>query len=128
MRMEKRSVKFVKGLKVWWEDKTPLDETTKPEKGGVGHKNFALRPVANDIWRTVKHWAAEKKPLLWLIKITVVFRYPNGYEQGETREIKGRGTIDDLSDICIDEIKDAMRCGNMQHYVTTKFDIECLGQ
>lgn len=128
MNMQKRSVIFVKGLRVWWEDKTPLNDKSKPEKGGVGHKNFALRPVANDIWQVAKNWAVEKKPLKWLIKIDVIFRYPNGREQHEEREIEGLGTIDQLNDICMEQIKDAMRCGNMQHYVTTKFDIECLGQ
>lgn len=127
MNMQKRSATFVKGLKVWWEDRKPLDDSN-PEKGGVGHRNFTLRPIANEIWQTVKHWAAEKKPLRWLIKIDVIFLYPNSREQHEVREIEGLGTIDQLNDICMEQIKDAMRCGNMQHYVTTKFDIECLGQ
>lgn len=126
MRMQKRSGVFLKGLTVSWEDDTPFDGTA-PKNGKVGHKNFALRPMANEIWQTVKRWAAVKRPLRWLIGITVIFRYENGVEQREAREIEGLGTIDDLSEICMDEIRDAMRCGDMQRYVTTRFDIECLG-
>lgn len=66
MDMQKRAANFVRGLQVYWEDKTPLEDSI-PQNGRVSHKNFALRPAANEIWQTVKYWAAEKKPLLWLI-------------------------------------------------------------
>ncbi len=62
-----------------------------------------------------------------MIKVTVVFLYDNGVKQLEEREIEGAATIDGLNAFCIEQIKDAMRGGAEDKYLTTEFLIECLG-
>lgn len=129
MNMQKRAGVFVKGLQIWWEDRHPLDERSKQENSGIGHRNFALRPVAADIYQTTKHWAATEKPLRWHIKIAAVFALPDGTEAHEECEIQGLGVIADLAKVWISELREVMETTDlsMEHYRTTKFHFECLG-
>lgn len=125
--MLKRAIQQVKGLVISWNDEDPLSTSEKLDAGKVSHKNPVYRAMASQIFRQHGEWILRKQPMRWLINISVVFLYENGIEQNEQREIEGQSTISGLNDLCMDEIEDAFKHGNMDNYVTTRFEIECLG-
>lgn len=124
---QKRAIKQMRGLLISWDDPEPLNWSPSGIDGTVSHKNPVYRLVARQIWSVARRWAVNGQRLSWLIKVAVVFNYPNGRQQLEEREIEGRATIDELNSIAMEQIDDAMRHGNKEFYVTTKFFIECLG-
>lgn len=121
-----KAKRLVKGLVISWEDQDPLSDGQKVGAGKVSHRNPVYRLMAKDIFRGCGDWIVHQQPLRWLIKICVVFRYDNGVDQEEIRELEGCSTIDGLNEFCMEEIEDAFKHGNMGKYFTTKFEIECI--
>lgn len=118
---------YVKGLIVTWEDKNPRSENHDDVvPGGFSHINPVLRPMAGRLFQAHYDWLYAQRELVWLVEITVVFRYPNGSVQREVREIEGCFVFRDISDFAMEQFEDAMRHGNEAHYVTTLFKIKCV--
>lgn len=125
--IQRRARAGVKGLIIAWEDKEPLRDTTAAIAGRVTHRNPIYRLTARRIFRDFGDWITERAPFRWLIKIDVVFDYPNGRRQFETRELEAVTTIANLNEHCLAQIQDAIKHGNAKHYTHTAFTIECLG-
>lgn len=123
----KRALKLVKGIVIKWEDDDPLSDAPAVDGGEVSHKNPLMRLMAKDLYRGYGEWLVFEQPLRWLIKICVIFRYENGIDQREERELEGYSTISGLNEFCMQEIEDAFKHGNIEKYVTTQFCIECVG-
>lgn len=123
----KRAAALVKGLKISWTDKDPLTQQSEPIPGEVGHRNPLLRTMAREIYTRHMDWITCGHPFHWLVKITVIFSYPSGSDQHEARELEARAKFTDLNDCAMEQIEDAMRHGAAEHYLHTKFDVECLG-
>lgn len=122
----KRARAGVRGLIIEWSDKHPLRETQAKISGKISHKNPLFKLCANKIFADYGDWITTQQPFHWLITITVVFIYPNGQEQHETRELEAFTKLTRINEHSLEAIQCAMRHGNMQHYSTTQFKIECL--
>lgn len=116
----------IKGLIIEWEDKAPLFESSEFIPGKVSHKNIIYKLCAGQVWNDYGDWITTRQPFRWLIEITVVFSYPNGQEQHETRELEAYAKLCDINDHSLEKIKDAMRHGNEKYYTTTLFRVVCL--
>lgn len=123
----KRLRKCCRGLVVEWDDRNPESESEHVVNGRVTHTNPVMRHAAASIWSEIGSTLASRISMRWLVRIIVVFRYPNGQEQHEERELEARCILDRLNDFALEQIEDAMRHGAKEHYVTTKFHVECLG-
>lgn len=121
-----RARRGVRGMIIEWEDPNPLRDTSAHIGGKISHKNPIYRLCVKDVFRDFGDWITTKQPFRWLIEITVVFDYPNGARQNEIRELEAYAVLAEINKYCIDEIKDAMRHGNIDHYTTTLFKIECI--
>lgn len=115
------------GLVIGWEDKSPMSDSQDIVAGEVTHRNPMMAPLAREMWYRLGEWVTHTQPFQWLVKIDVVFRYPNGRDQIETRELKARCVFCLLNEFALDEIQDAMRHGSEEHYLTTRFRVELLG-
>lgn len=91
------------------------------------HKNPVYRLAAPRIYHDHRDWILFKQPFRWLIKIDVIFSYPNGRDQHEQRELEGVATVNTLNEFCMTQIQDALRHGAEDRYRTTAFTVECLG-
>lgn len=123
----KKTKAMLRGLVITWQDSAPLDESSEVIPGKITHKNPVYRLVVQKMWRDHGEFITSSYPMRWLIKITVVFDYPNNTRQLEERELEARSTITDLNDYCMDAIRDAMRCGDAECYQHTEFEVECVG-
>ena len=129
--MQKRFINKMRGLIIRWEDITPTALADRPTTmAKASHRNPVHNMQAQKIWDQGKHRAHKKQRLLWLFKIGLVFRFPDGREEIENIDLRGMATIDELNDLVLQLLEEALEENkrDMQHYVTTKFDIECLGQ
>jgi len=118
---------MLKGLIVRWTDKNPLDDTSEVIPGKITHRNPMRMFYADQIFLKSKSIITSERAFMWLVTMSVVFKYPNGVNEQVDREIKAFCMLDDIDDICDEEIRDAMRHGDMNCYVHTEFTIECLG-
>lgn len=121
-----RARRGVKGLIIEWEDKNPLRDTKAPIDGTVRHRNPVFKLCAQKVFRDYGEWITDRQPFHWLITITVVFKYPNGTEQLEERELEAFAKLADINDHSLSAIKDALRHGDRNCYRTTRFQIECV--
>lgn len=121
-----RARRGVKGMIIEWDDKDPLRDNITNIKGRIRHRNPVFNLCVKDVYRDFGEWITTRQPFRWLVEITVVFNYPNGTQQNETRELEAYALLRDINEYCLDQIKDAMRHGNEQHYTTTKFKVECI--
>lgn len=131
MNMQKRFINKMRGITLRWEDITPTASTERTTTlAKVGHRNPVHRVRAHRIWLEGKDKAHKQQRLLWVFKIGLVFRFPDGREEIENIDLRGMATIDELNDLVLELLEEALEENkkDMQHYVTTKFDIECLGQ
>lgn len=126
-RATKRAAALVKGLQISWTDRHPLTEQSEPIPGDASHRNPLLRTMAREIYLRHKDWITCGHQFHWLVRITVVFRYPNGHDQLEERELEARAKFTDLNDCAMEQIADALRYGAEEKYLITRFDVECLG-
>ena len=117
---------LMKGLIITWSDENPLDDESCVIPGVVTHRNPYKRLFAPRLFSENKDRITVRIPYMWLITITVVFKYETA-DQTEERELRAFATIGDLESLCEKEIEDAMRHGSMDSYVNTLFRIECIG-
>lgn len=115
------------GIRVSWSDETPMEESDHIVDGAVTHNNPMLRPMATKLWasdfgkRMTNSIAAR-----WRVTITGIFRYANGVDQEETRELEAHCVLSRINDVALEQVQDIMRHGGGK-YVTTRFEVECLG-
>lgn len=121
-----RARRGVKGLIIEWEDTDPLTSTQTRIDGTVSHRNPVFKLCAQKVFRDYGEWITDRQPFHWLITITVVFKYPNGTEQLEERELEAFAKLADINDHSLSAIKDALRHGDKNCYQTTRFKIECV--
>lgn len=117
----------VKGLILTWEDKDPRSTKGCDVTAGiVTHTNPVLRLSARKIFTQNYLWLYTQVPLVWMVEITLVFKYPNSTEQRETREVEGCFVFRDIADFLLEQFNDALRYGNEEHYQTTLYRIRCV--
>lgn len=115
------------GIRVTWQDATPMEESDHIVDGLVDHRNPMLRPIAMKLWSSeFGSRMTNKIPAHWLVTITGIFQYPNGVLQEETRELEARCVLNSINDTALDQLRDIMRHGGGK-YITTKFCVECVG-
>lgn len=126
-KMVNRARAGIKGLILSWKDKDPLSESAEVIPGAVGHRNPVYRLTAAHLFDQFGDWITTRMPFRWLVTIKLIFDYPNGTTQIEERELEAFATISALNDHCMEQVQDAMRHGNRDHYMHTEFTIECIG-
>lgn len=122
-----RARNMVKGLVIAWSDTDPLRDTTDIRNAKVTHRNPILRLTARKVFEDFGEWIMHRQSFRRLVCIDVIFFYPNGTEQCETRELEAMTTLGALNDHCLEQIRDALRHGAEEHFRHTRFTIECLG-
>ena len=126
--MMKRAKAGVKGLIATWVDPDPFNSGgAKFEDMGVSHRNPVYRLTAEKILHDFGDWIIAGTSFKWLINLDVVFDYPNGVRQIETREVEAFARMEDLNPYCFDAIEDALLHGDKGFYKHVKFTVECLG-
>lgn len=123
----KRARASIKGLILTWTDPDPLLESTDAIVAQASHRNPVRRLAAQQIYRDYSQWILAQQAFRWLVRVDVFFDYPKGPRQVETRELEAVTTVQTLNEYCMEQIEDAFRCGNMEHYTHTEFTVECLG-
>lgn len=123
----KRARAGVKGLIIEWEDTDPISHHRDGlSNKKVTHKNPVFKMCAHKVMQDFQEFITHKQAFLWQLNITVVFDYPNGQTQLETRELEAFSQLSNINEHSLEAIKDAQRHGNMKYYRTTRFLIECL--
>lgn len=126
--MLKRAKAGVKGLIATWVDPDPMSSGgTRFSDMGVSHRNPVWRLASETVLRNHGDWIIGGSPFRWLINLDVVFDYPNGIRQIETREVEAFARMEDLNPYCFDAIEDAIRHGDKSFYRHVKFTVECIG-
>lgn len=115
------------GIIVSWQDKTPMEASDHIVDGKVDHRNPMLRPMATKLWASdFGRHMTDKIPARWRVNIVGVFRYPNGYEQHEERELEAHCVLNRINDCALEQVQDIMRHAGGE-YLTTRFSVECVG-
>lgn len=117
----------VTGLIVSWSDTNPDMDTSGFMPGTVTHIKPLLRTLAPVLYAKNKQWIVEQEAFFWKVTMTAVFRYPNGSDQHETRELHAQIILADLSTVCEQQHQDMLRHGSGDHYSHTEFTVQCLG-
>ncbi len=126
-QIHKRARASVKGLIISWDDPEPWRETHERIAGKIDHRNPIYRTKAVTMFNQFGDWLTREARFRWLVKINVVFDYPNGVTQNEECELEAVATIAELNSHALEQIEAALRCGNRECYRHTEFTIECLG-
>lgn len=104
-----------------------MEESDHIVNGAVDHRNPMLRPMAFKLWASdFGKRMTDSIAARWVVTITGVFRYPNGVDQEETRELEAHCVLNTINDVALEQIQDIMRHGGGK-YITTKFLVECVG-
>ena len=126
--MLKRAKAGVKGLIATWVDPDPFNSGgANFSQMAVSHRNPVWKIAAEDVLRNHGDWIISGAQFKWLINLDVVFDYPNGVRQIETREVEAFARMEDLNPYCFDAIEDAIRHGDKSCYKHVKFTVECVG-
>lgn len=116
------------GVCISWSDTNPLNEEGRAPSeitaSKVRHKLPIMNLAAAKLWRLHRTWFV-KQSLLWRADINIVFRYPNGTEQIESRCVVAKNKFEDIGHACDPVIEEAMRYG--ENFVRADMSVECLG-
>lgn len=123
----KRAKKLLDGFILSWSDPDPLSYCPNIQNGTVSHTRPLLKLQAKNVWLEFRDWIVHHANLLWRVDITVVFDYPNGRTQNESRRAVARGKLWEIAEVCHEVIEDAIRHGNKEHIRETRFHVQCLG-
>jgi hypothetical protein len=74
-------------------------------------------------------WITQEHALRWLITATVIFRSDAGELKQETISITSHTRLAEINDAVMQEIEAALLIIKLEggEYITTEFEIECLG-
>lgn len=119
--------KLMTGIRVEWECITEKDGDIFDAK--VTHKNkmIAITGGASKIFRDLYDTINTVVTMRWLVTVNVIFDYPNGQRQTETREIEAHCFFNQLTSFVNEQLEDAKRHGDINCYAKTVYSVECLG-
>ncbi|BFM16248.1 hypothetical protein R50073_24310 [Maricurvus nonylphenolicus] len=122
----KKLLDNVVGLIVRWKDKSPLMDSSGFIAGEVTHTNPIKRLFIPDLYCQNKDWIIKGRAFYWQVNMTLMFDYDKSVGQDETRELIAFCPLTDISDVCEEQFKDAMRHGDEKRYTHTEFEVICL--
>jgi hypothetical protein len=128
-RMIKRAEQQITGLILRWTDPDPLLNQEDPIPREVTHKNRVLRIYAKHIFDTYVRWITQEHTFRWKITANVVFHNRQGELKQETIVLTSNTLLAEVNDAVMNEIEAAVLIIKLEggEYITTEFEIECMG-
>jgi hypothetical protein len=122
----KRVQKYANGLCISWEDSEPETDKKSIVNARITHDNPTLGIIMRQSWKEGAAKAFnEIIPMRWAIKITGVFRCGDD-EEHDIRELEAHTILCRINDVALEQIAD-LHSERGGEYVTTKFELKCVG-
>lgn len=123
---EKTVKAMMRGIVVEWECVNEEDGDVFVPTVTSKNKMINMTGAAGKIFHDLYDIICNKIPMRWIIKITVMFRYDNGIDQFEEREIEAFCLFNDITSHVNAQKADALRHGAADKYFKTRYRVECL--
>lgn len=125
-RKHNAAKRLVKEMTMAWSDKNPLSEESVIKAPVIGHRNMVLRINIAQLVAQFRKIIFEQMTMRWLVKMDLVFKYPNKDQYIEEIEFEADCVLHSLNDHCLEHHVIAMRKHNAEAYQVTNFFIECI--
>lgn len=117
---------LMRGIIVQWECVDEKDGDVFVPTVKSRNKMVNMTGSAGKIFHDLYGLVTTTVPMRWLVKISVFFRYDNGVDQIEEREIEAKCLFNEITQHVNDQKEDAMRHGAADKYLKTVYRVECL--
>lgn len=119
--------KMIVGLILSWEDPDPLDDNDRKFNMNVSHTNHTHRMYARDIAFSSLAYIRSRQAFYWQVDVLTVFNVEGGKFNAPV-SMTAYGTMDDINDQLLEEIKENRRRGPEDGYSHVKIKFECIGR
>lgn len=125
IEIEKRIKAQMVGLIIRWDDPDPCSFSNRLVNTELTHRNSIRKLKSAGIYANFQKCCTEVR-MYYQVKISVIFKYDNGFNGDVIREIKSFCLINEIEQLSIDLIESAMREGDVKKFSHVRFEVECL--